>query len=224
MKIICIADLQGQCESILPEMLPKGDMLLIAGDLASWGTKKELETVNKWLGTLSYKYKIVVAGNHDQALEKEDGHKLFTNAIYLQDELVEIEGLRIYGSPVNEMNELRLNYSWGFCDPKYIIEATEKISENLDILLTHGGPMGILDKINRNGKQVGSPELLRAVLKKKPLFHIFGHIHESYGILGKDKTEFINAAIMNERNELFQENGELMHQPIVINIKTNTKR
>ena len=35
--------------------------------------------------------------------------------------------------------------------------------------------------------------------KMKPKLHIFGHIHEQYGILSLNETTFINASICNLR-------------------------
>lgn len=216
--VICIADLQGMCMQIKPEMLPKGDILLIAGDLAGWGTEQELREVNEWLGLLDYKHKIIVAGNHDQFLRGIDGHEFFTNATYLQDELVTVMGLRIYGTPVNDMNEYRFTYDWAFCDPLYLQQATEKIPENLDILLTHGPAFGFLDKVS-TGHSVGSKELRNAILQQKPRYHVSGHIHESHGIEEWFGTTFINAAICSNTNVLFKEDGSLYYEPIVLRIQ-----
>jgi len=63
-----------------------------------------VEEFNRWLGELPHKHKIVIAGNHEMSLDSlkrrpEEIKALFTNALYLQDEEVNIEGLRIYGSP-----------------------------------------------------------------------------------------------------------------------------
>lgn len=218
LKIVCIADLQGMCDRIYPSLLPKGDMLIIAGDLTARGGIEPLKEVNNWLGTLEYKYKIVVAGNHDLGLNGDiDGHEIFTNAIYLQDELVEIEGLKIYGSPVNEMNELKYN-GWVFCYPDYIREVVKKFPQGLDILITHGPPLGILDKLARDFRHVGSPDILETVRDIKPKYHIFGHIHESAGKMKKGKITFINAAICDQRNTLFRDENHLFFDPIVITI------
>lgn len=216
MKIIAIADLQGLCKQVTPDMLPGGDMLLIAGDLAGWGTKQELEEVNEWLGTLDYEHKVIVAGNHDQYLSNTYGQSLFTNATYLENETVEIEGIKIYGSPMNEMNELRFSYVWGFCDPAYIEEAAHLIPKDIDILLTHGPAYGFLDKL-KDGRSVGSKVLRDAIIAKKPKYHIFGHIHESHGIEQFNDTTFVNAAICSERNQMLKD-GKLFFEPIVIEI------
>lgn len=55
---------------------------------------------------------------------------------------------------------------------------------DIDIMLTHGPPQGILDMTN-TGEAVGCEHLRRAVERCKPLLHCFGHIHESWGAVVK---------------------------------------
>lgn len=220
LKVVCIADLQAQGPQIKPSLLPEGDILIIAGDLGGWGTIKELQDCNTWLKTLNYKHKLVVAGNHDKEMPNIDGHKLFTNCTYLQDEFIEIEGLKIYGSPANEMNELRMFGNWAFCEPAYLRKVAEDIPEKLDILITHGPPLSILDELWWNHKSVGSWDLLNAVTEKKPKYHVFGHIHEGHGTKKIGKTTYVNAAICDPENRMFKsnKNATLWYQPIVIEL------
>lgn len=55
----------------------------------------------------------------------------------------------------------------------------------IDIMITHGPPLGILDETYR-GEDVGCKHLRRAVERCKPRLHVFGHIHESAGAIKKD--------------------------------------
>ena len=57
--------------------------------------------------------------------------------------------------------------------------AKNPIPDNVDIIMTHGPPEGILDSCP--GGNVGCPNLLRAVQRVRPLMHCFGHIHEGNG-------------------------------------------
>lgn len=58
--------------------------------------------------------------------------------------------------------------------------------------------IGILDVTDQNEK-VGDEELLKVINDRvRPLYHIFGHIHEGYGVEKKDGTTFINASICTE--------------------------
>jgi Icc-related predicted phosphoesterase len=51
---------------------------------------------------------------------------------------------------------------------------------NIDVMMTHGPPMGILDAV-QNGEHVGCEFLLQAARRCKPRMHCFGHIHEGWG-------------------------------------------
>jgi hypothetical protein len=72
---------------------------------------------------------------------QEEIKKLKEICTYLQHESVEIEGLKIFGSPYQP-----LFYNWGF---QYHASRAEEIwsaiPKDTDILITHGPPHGILD-------------------------------------------------------------------------------
>jgi len=40
------------------------------------------------------------------------------------------------------------------------------------------------------------------VYQIQPKHHIFGHIHEDYGVLAKRETTFVNASVLDDRYEL----------------------
>jgi Icc-related predicted phosphoesterase len=196
MRIVCISDthnLHNQLE------VPDGDILIHAGDISAIGEREDIINFNLWLGQLPHKYKIVIAGNHDFYFENEpiEAKELLSNAIYLNDSGVEIEGLkratfRIWGSPISpEFHDWAFNRKRG----QEIRNHWEKIPENTDILITHCPPFGILDKTN-DGKNEGCKDLLEIVSQIKPRLHIFGHIHEAYGQTKNGETFFINASIV----------------------------
>jgi Icc-related predicted phosphoesterase len=66
-----------------------------------------------------------------------------------------------------------------------------RIPETTDVLLTHGPPMGILDRTSR-GERVGCEALREAVARVRPRLHVFGHIHEAYGTHEEAGTLFVN--------------------------------
>jgi Calcineurin-like phosphoesterase len=51
----------------------------------------------------------------------------------------------------------------------------------VDIMITHGPPRGILDRVRGSNESVGCDHLMRAVVRARPRLHVFGHIHEGYG-------------------------------------------
>lgn len=48
----------------------------------------------------------------------------------------------------------------------------------------------------------GCRELLDIVLTIRPKYHLFGHIHDAYGMEKKEHTTFVNASIVDENYEL----------------------
>lgn len=50
--------------------LPEADIFIHAGDFTKFSRRSELEDFRKFLKLLPYKHKIVIAGNHDFALDK----------------------------------------------------------------------------------------------------------------------------------------------------------
>ena len=75
------------------------------------------------------------------------------------------------------------------------------IEQFTDVLITHGPPHGILDLVKRaDGSEdlTGCPQLLEAILAAQPKVHIFGHIHEEYGVHVNEGIEFLNVSTMNQ--------------------------
>ena len=69
------------------------------------------------------------------------------------------------------------------------------IVADVDILITHGPALGILDQ-NMAGIYCGSNSLKNRVQELQNLkLHIFGHIHESRGTKIQNNKLFVNAAI-----------------------------
>ena len=58
--------------------------------------------------------------------------------------------------------------------------ATKPIPNNVDIVMTHGPPKGVLDWCPQGN--VGCENLLNAIRRIKPMMHCFGHIHEGHGM------------------------------------------
>jgi Icc-related predicted phosphoesterase len=206
MKIVLISDTHNQHEKI---KLPEGDMIIHAGDITGMGSYSEVMSFLQWYSRLKFKYKIFIAGNHDFLFEKmELSYALPEGVTYLQDSLVEIEGLQIYGSPYTPKF-----FDWAFMKNRGedIQKVWELIPEKLDILITHGPPLNILDKV-ANGANEGCENLLKKVNEVNPRVHVFGHIHEGYGSSEISGTRFFNASVLNE-------NYRVTNSPLVIEIE-----
>ena len=193
MKLIAISDTHGLHGSLT---IPDGDFLIHAGDLTRHGTLEDVIDFNNFLAALPHPHKIVTAGNHDFCFEKNRKacEEILTNCIYLQDQEVTIEGVRFYGSPWQPWF-----YDWAFNLQRgsEIRAKWDLIPEGIDILITHGPPYGIGD-LTARGDNAGCQDLLKVVEKIKPRVHIFGHIHEGYGVTSNGVTAFINASTCDQ--------------------------
>lgn len=191
-KIVALSDTHGKHGGM---DVPEGDVLVYAGDMTSRGNISELRDFNDFLGTLPHPHKIVIAGNHDFCFERERERSaaVMTNCTYIQDEMVQVLGLNIYGSPWQPWF-----YDWAFNLQRgaEIKAKWDLIPQNTDILVTHGPPLGFGDTVLR-GEKVGCQDLLNTIKIIKPRLHIFGHIHEGYGIYSENETTYLNASICN---------------------------
>src|SRR5690606_11518487 len=137
---------------------------------------------------LPHKRKIFVAGNHDWLFEKDDDRArglLDPGISYLQDSSTEIDGLKIYGSP---WQPRFFDWAFNLNRGREMAEKWAMIPDEIDILITHGRPHGILDLVPRQGwnENTGCEELRKRVEQLSHLgrlkLHVFGHIHCGYGV------------------------------------------
>lgn len=187
-NITTISDTHGQHTKL---NIKSGDLIIHSGDCTPRGKMEDIETFLRWYGDLNFTYKILVPGNHDWDFEKLPKYceELCKNygVIMLNDSGVKIEGLYIWGSPVQPEF-----CNWAF--NRTIVEAFatkkhpwighhwNKIPKKTDILITHGPAYGILDKTYFSNENVGCPHLLKKIKEIKPILHICGHIHEERGV------------------------------------------
>lgn len=213
LRLILISDTHNMHELLTGKFeLPKGNILIHAGDITMAGDLDPILNFNEWLGTLSYKHKIVIAGNHDKFLADHtdngfNGKKILNNATYLDEETINIKGINIYGSPYTpSFSNMRKGLAFYKERGIELKSIWDEIPDNTDILITHGPPYGILDKAydgSAGGFSVGDKPLLEKVLEVKPKYHVFGHIHEDGGKkLVNENTTFINASVINKEYEL----------------------
>lgn len=242
--IDCISDLHGHYPK-----LDGGDLLIVAGDLTARHTEKEWHEFATWMNDQNYEKIIFIAGNHDTMIEKwdkeqdEEGFKgpvsdpnyrieylCDSGTVYHHYERLEIGGidtirrhdLKIWGSPWTK--------SFPGMNPKckaFTVDTEEELADkfslipnDIDILITHSPPFGILDQAKKfnypetntrignflNGKyeHAGSKSLDKKIGKMKdfPALHVWGHIHEAYGqeeVTYDGKLyKMVNASIVNE--------------------------
>src|SRR5262249_25680108 len=147
------------------------------------GEESEIRNFLNWFGGLEYQHKILIAGNHDFYFEKSSDAEIEkiipSNIIYLKDSGTIINGLKIWGSPVTPWF-----LDWAFNrrrgDP--IRRHWDLIPDDTDILITHGPSFRILD-VDNKGQHLGCKDLFNRIQELKLKAHLFGHIHESYGLI-----------------------------------------
>ena len=208
LRLVCIGDTHGHHRKL---KLPAGDILIHSGDFMVDGSSiEEIDDFNSWLDSLPFRHKLVIAGNHDRLFD--DNPKLarahLTNAIYLQDSGVTLEGLKFWGSPVNSVGG-----DWAFSRerPVKIRKHWDRIPDDTDVLITHEPPFGTLDKSHILAKHRGCQYLLGTVRRVQPKLHVFGHVHGSYGREVAWGVVLVNCAVVdNER--------VLANQPTVIEL------
>jgi len=201
-RIIAISDTHGLHLNLNPI---SGDILIHAGDMRIT-SEASLYEMNCWFGSLNFKHVICIAGNHDTFLEKigpVTSKQLFTNAHYLHNEAIELMGKTFYGSPYSPMFN-----NWSFMYERGSIELKnnwELVPQNLDFLITHCPPYGILDR-NLHDVRCGCEILQREITKKSPLNSIFGHIHMNGGrVVNSGGISFYNVALLDEQYKMTNE-------------------
>lgn len=201
--IVCISDTHGFHKKL---DLPKGDILIHAGDIAGGrgnGIAYLVEFSN-WLLDQDFEHKIVIPGNHDFTFQDTFELARATvarkkNCHVLHESMVELNGLKFYGSAFTP-----LFHNWAFNLPRgeELKAKWSKIPDDIDVLITHGPPHGVLD-LTPGGVLAGCEELLLRVQQIKPKLHVFGHIHENYGLVEDADLgiKYVNCSMFSARHK-----------------------
>jgi predicted phosphodiesterase len=189
------------------------DILIHAGDFTSTGKLDEIQLFREFMNQVEVPHKIVIAGNHEITIDTpfyarrgKDFHRdLYSSQQcratlmeplsdssfhYLENEGMTCCGLKFWGSPVSPEF-----YDWAFGMDRGPEIATlwGKIPSAVDVLITHGPP-ALYGSLCYNGIDAGCLDLLKRVRIVKPTLHVFGHIHEAFGIFKEDTVTFVNAS------------------------------
>ncbi|ESO91938.1 hypothetical protein LOTGIDRAFT_121596 [Lottia gigantea] len=125
-------------------------------------------------------------------LKATDVKSILRNCVYLEDSMVGVCGVKIYGTPWMEKYTKCVAFSVNRGEA--LLKKWNSIPDNVDILMTHTPPLGYGDKTH-SGHHVGCVDLLNTIQRRvQPQYHIYGHIHEGYGIRSDGTTTFINCA------------------------------
>ncbi|KAF2875518.1 Metallo-dependent phosphatase-like protein, partial [Massariosphaeria phaeospora] len=201
-RIVCISDTHNQTPK-----LPKGDVLIHAGDITALGSFAELQKMVEWLEKADFEAKIVVAGNHDLTLDAEfdEQHKSLrhwtasqdaekcrrllreSNSItYLENQAATIylasptgphTCFKVFGSPCSPTMR---NWAFGY-QAHEASKLWDAIPSDTDIVVTHTPPKDHCDTATEDVR-TGCEVLLQALYRVRPMLSVFGHIHEARGV------------------------------------------
>ena len=194
--------------------IPEGiDMVIHSGDCSNprdpYNNEPEVRRFIDWFGDLPIKHKIYVAGNHDTSIEKglvTDDDFDQKRIHYLENETIEIEGIKIFGSPYTPQFG-----QWAFMKARHKLDRIWQIAieDDTNIIVVHGPPRGMLDlSYDRDGRMeyCGDKSLMNKVKEIEPKLMLFGHIHNCDDIInagtrtipGLD-TIFSNGSVVTDR-------------------------
>jgi len=196
MNIWHISDTHGYHEKL---EIPKNiDVVIHSGDATNHRSPalNEVEMIRfiQWFSRLPIKTKIYVAGNHDTSIEA--GLITIKNfeeecIYYLHNTSMLVGNLLVYGSPYTPTFN-----DWAFNIQRHKMQKVwNNIPENVDILITHTPPKGILDLTeNRDHtlERCGCASLRNIINFREPVLSMFGHIHNC--------TDIINAGVFKKSN------------------------
>ena len=196
MKIVALSDTHGKHRQI---EIPDGDILIYAGDFEI-RNNLDLFEMSEWLNELPHKRVVAIFGNHDFTEHSEIKYmkQMFERVNLLFNESIEIDGLKIWGSPYSPFFN-----NWAWMQPDNMLkEIWDTIPLETEILVTHTMPYGILDGVLPRMQSVGSLTLKDAVKRVHPYIQIGGHLHESYGQYTDGKTDYYNVSVLDEQYQV----------------------
>jgi hypothetical protein len=202
LMIICLVSDTHQLEGEID--IPPCDLLIHCGDWSFFGkSEKAMDAFLAWLAEQPARYRVLTCVNHEYPVEADPDkwRRRLSNATLLLNESITIAGVKVWATPVTPL----VGGAFGMGSEAKREKLFSKIPGDVDILISHGPPQGILDG------GAGCPALRRAVIRLKPRLHCFGHVHSAYGSQPTKNTLFVNAAILDE-------DGAPSRKPILLTI------
>jgi predicted phosphohydrolase len=180
---VCISDTHSRHNSIpLPD--DPNYILIHTGDFSD--RTNGVTDFNTWLGTLPYKEKIVIAGNHEVQLSTDvaQAKAQLYNCTYLCDSATTVEGVQLFGSPHHPKRGCCYRRdAFGAVDQARS-QVFQKVPKGCHLLLSHCPPFGIRDEeiLRDSLAHVGCGHCLKAIQRIKPHAVVFGHCHQWRGV------------------------------------------
>lgn len=198
MKLTIISDTHGEQDKL---GVLAGEVLIHCGDMFNMfgSDSDDFERMDEWFGKQKFDLVLCVGGNHDFPLQNRGNYTTspFKNAVYLEGDAFEYQGVKFYGAPWVPQLRGQAFYK----DNADLGVAWSQIPTDVDVLITHTPPAGVLD-VSSRGLKLGCEYLSEELEKRTPVLHCFGHVHASSGIHRVGNTTYINAAQVNSQYQL----------------------
>lgn len=178
LRLAVISDTHGR-----PFTIPSCDVFIHCGDITAGGTMVETDHFAAWLRrqTQIAGRSLLIPGNHDRCFQE---YQVATTGLFADDRVsvlidsgININGKTFWGSP---WTPPFMNW-WFMAEEEKLHLKHLQIPQELDILITHGPPRGILDPGHQD-PHVGSTALLQAIKSRNIGHHFFGHLHAAGGM------------------------------------------
>ncbi|TDZ21540.1 putative rhamnogalacturonate lyase C [Colletotrichum orbiculare MAFF 240422] len=199
-RFVCVSDTHNTAVK-----LPKGDVLIHAGDLTNQGSYSELSRAVEWLEKADFEAKIVIAGNHDITLDPsfyashgshfhnqapqvpESCISLLTSSpsiTYLNHSSTRVTlsspsgprtSFAVFGSPYSPRAGL-----WAFGYDPSESSLWDDIPLDAEVVVTHTPPHTHRDE-SRHRRAAGCEALRKALWRVRPRLAVCGHVHEARG-------------------------------------------
>lgn len=180
--------------------VPEGiDMVIHSGDATNprdpYASEQEMLNFISWYSSLPIKHKVFVAGNHDLCIERNFITKIDfmkNGIVYLENDYTEVKGLKIWGSPFTPP----FDQGWAFNKKRSALhDLWKQIPDDVDIVITHGPPKGILDLAYHQLNCIefcGDEALRKRMYLLNPKLCLFGHIHNNDDIINAGTMKLSN--------------------------------
>jgi Icc-related predicted phosphoesterase len=185
MRILFTSDIHGETKAFrrFAELLRNDDYNIgcISGDLMPY-TESPLEVEHRYKKILSsvHKHILFVMGNDDGIIDSDWESEGFIQNVH--NRRLNIGGYNYVGYQFTNPF-IGGRFEKQESEQENDFKELKQLIDKSTILITHGPAYGILDKIG-TGESVGSKALLNLVNETKPRMHLFGHIHDSFGMVG----------------------------------------
>lgn len=199
-RIVVVSDTHDRHDRL--KFIPECDLFIHCGDILMTSRRfshstslRRLKEFNNWLGTISAKEKVVIAGNHDHTLLHlgiEKSQEILSNCRYIVNSSLLFEGLRLWATPAST----GFSQNKSFQHPEFIEKTLQECPDEVDVLITHGHHETLQEKV-------------------KHRLHLCGHNHNSYGIEIRNEEDTENPTI-SVCAPICNGKFRMRHLPIVI--------